>query len=136
MNFLRWLFGIPIALGLSLFFFNLINEDSEFQAMLGNNIYVIAYFLTLIVIIFTIIFILFSTFLVPAPKRYGALISSAICVIHSFYWMLFSIHPFALPSSKVFYIGSYAGIIAGFTLSYLLFNNRGWRKNTSVSASE
>jgi hypothetical protein len=136
MNFLRWLFGIPIALGLCVFFFTLIDEDSEFQGMLGDNIYVIAYFLTLMVIIFTIIFILLSSFLVPAPKRYGALISSSICVVHSFYWMLISLHPFALPSSKVFYVGTYAGVIAGFTLSYLLFNNRGWQKSISVGMSK
>lgn len=136
MNFLRWLLGIPIAMGLSIFFFNLVNGDSEFQAMLGDNVYLIIYFLTLIVILFTIIFILLSTLLVPPPKRYGALISSAICVMHSFYWMLINIHPFSLPSSKVFYIGTYAGIIAGSTLSYLLFYNKGWRKNVSRSASE
>src|SRR5579871_3428861 len=130
MNILRWTFGIPIALGLSVFIFSLIRGNSELAALTSGNFYFKIYFTMLMVILCSTIFVFLSSLLVPAPKLFGALISSAISFTYTIYWMVSTRHPFSLPSHITFYIGIYAGIIAGFALSFLLFNNRGWKKET------
>jgi len=138
MKLLRWILGIPLAFGIVLGLTYIIIDSNSIAHFFGQNVKLdLAYHFVFVCILFFLLLFLSSLF-VPAPKKYGTIITAAICyliVLGLLYYRFFV----ATDHINIVFIASFSGlfsgILIGFLVSYRVFKNRGWNKpysNTDI----
>ena len=131
MKLLRWIFGIPLAFGIVLGLIYIVIDSNSIAHFFGQHIKLdLAYHFVLACVLFFLLLFLSSLF-VPAPKKYGAIITAVICyliVLGLLYYLFFV----ATDGITIIFIASssglFSGILVGFLVSYWVFKNRGWSR--------
>jgi len=135
MNVLRWIFGIPLAVVISLGLMTLVIYSVDEHLRVSN--YDLYTFVHAAEIIFSFTLLVFlSCLFAPAPKKYAALFSITIMVILigiAFYVALTnkSMGDFTMISAASF-LSSFTGLFIGLFLSYFTFKNKGWNRELTT----
>jgi len=133
---LRWIFGIPLAFAITVGELMLIARQGSLELYFHN------YYMYMAVTEFEIAFsfalpVFLSSLFAPSPKKYAALISLVIVtafIVVVLYNIFISspqdfINSFTVNNIAA-YIGVFAGGSIGFGLSYAVFKNKGWHRES------
>ncbi len=138
MKVLRWIFGIPLAFAITVGELMLISRQGSLELYFHN------YYMYMAVTEFEIAFsfalpIFLSSLFAPSPKKYAALIGvvivTAFIVVVLYYIFISSPQDFFnsfTVNNIAAYIGFFAGGSIGFGISYAVFKNKGWNRESVV----
>jgi len=135
MNVLRWIFGIPLAVVISLGLLTLFTYSVD--KYLGVSRYVLYIIVHAAGIVFSFTLLVFlSCLFIPAAKKYAALFSiiiMAILIGIAFFVALTNklIGDFTIISA-ISFLGSFTGLLIGSFLSYIIFKNKGWNRDLTA----
>ena len=133
MKILRWIFAIPLAFVISIAALTLLVFQRDiFMRFGGADLFTILF--NLETVVFFVLPVLLSSLFAPRPKKYAALIASAMVVAFLFITFYFELRSFAQGGFRAIslqiatsYLAMLAGCSIGFAVSYIIFKKRGWK---------
>jgi hypothetical protein len=133
MNRLRWIFGIPLAFAITI---GLIVLNSNFEEVIGSNtfyMHIYLYYHAFMNMLCLAMLVFLSALFIPFNRKYAAVIALSISFVlegTGFYFALTDRGTYGDITFRLLlnYAGAFAGLLAGFYISYEVFKNRSWSK--------
>ncbi|MCC8409924.1 hypothetical protein LJ707_13380 [Mucilaginibacter sp. UR6-1] len=139
-NILRWVLGIPLSYIITGLFFYILSQILRFRIdQLEESTYLS--FFVIICVLIGFIPVIAATYVVPSPKKYGAVAVIVIgeVVLGNRLLNIFIANVSSAYSDPLILSvtgGLTAGFVLGFLVSYKLFKHRGWNKANLVEELE
>lgn len=133
MKILKWLLGIPIALGIIIGLITIIVDSSESKSYFSKSLAldVVCHFLAVFSLFFLLVFL--CSFIASPPKRHAGKVTLYIAYIFAISSIIVDFFVIKNALSYILgvsYLGLFTGPLVGYLVSSKVLKNNGWVKPT------